>query len=164
MNNITHTHAKKKGFTLVEIMIVVVIIGLLAAMAIPAFQKVRDSSQASRIANDMKKVTEAFDVLLLERPMPDGIYTSTSAPGGFPVADLPEEIQAKPFGSDSQISYDINAGLTGAGNLGVVLNRTTPLDDNVLAAVDRILDNGDISSGQGTKRNANQYVLIVGNH
>lgn len=143
-------------------MIVVVIIGLLAAMAIPAFQKVRASSQASRIANDMNKVSEAFDVLLLERHMPDGIYSSTAAPSPFPVADLPREIQSKPFGSDSQITYDINAGLTGAGNLGVVLSRTTPLDDNVLRELDEIVDDGDIATGNGIKRNANQYVLIVG--
>ena len=36
---------KKTGFTLVEIMIVVVIIGLLIVMAIPAFQKVSESAQ-----------------------------------------------------------------------------------------------------------------------
>lgn len=42
MNNTT----VNKGFTLVEIMIVVVIIGLLAAMAIPAFNKVRGTSQS----------------------------------------------------------------------------------------------------------------------
>ena len=34
---------KRSGFTIVEVMIVVVVIGLLAAMAIPAFQKVKEN-------------------------------------------------------------------------------------------------------------------------
>ena len=38
--------ATRGGYTLVEIMIVVAVIGLLAAMSIPAFQKARQKSQA----------------------------------------------------------------------------------------------------------------------
>ena len=143
-------------------MIVVVIIGLLAAMAIPAFTKNRNKSQATRVANDLNKLEQAFDVLLLERTMPDGIYTSTSAPAGFPVADLPEEIQSKPLGDDSQVTYDISAGLTGAGNRGAVITDSSGLDDAMLVELDKILDDGNISTGDGTKRNDTQYVLIVG--
>jgi type IV pilus assembly protein PilA len=54
------------GFTLVEIMIVVVIIGLLAAMAIPAFQKVRQNSQDKAVLNNARQLAASADQYFLE--------------------------------------------------------------------------------------------------
>src|SRR5215216_4088723 len=58
--------SSRKGFTLVEIMIVVVIIGLLAAMAIPAFQKVRQASQDKTVLNNARQLSAATDQYFLE--------------------------------------------------------------------------------------------------
>jgi type IV pilus assembly protein PilA len=59
-------YRSSKGFTLVEIMIVVVIIGLLAAMAIPAFQKVRSASQDKAVTNNLRQLSAAGQQYFLE--------------------------------------------------------------------------------------------------
>ena len=66
----------QKGFTLVEIMIVVVIIGLLAAMAIPAFQKVRRSSTKSTMANDIKQLAGAANQYFMEFGVSEVAYSN----------------------------------------------------------------------------------------
>ena len=67
------SQSSSKGFTLVEIMIVVVIIGLLAAMAIPAFQKVRTNSQDKAVLNNARQLSAGADQYYLE----NGVSTVT---------------------------------------------------------------------------------------
>lgn len=62
----TFTRSDHDGFTLVEIMVVVVIIGLLASLALPAFQKVRTASQDKAVMNNARQMASAADSYFLE--------------------------------------------------------------------------------------------------
>ena len=59
--------SNKSGFTLVEIMIVVAIIGLLAAIAIPNFVKARTTSQMNACINNLRQIDGAVQQWALEQ-------------------------------------------------------------------------------------------------
>ena len=76
---------RRGGFTLVEIMIVVAIIALLAAIAVPGFLRARKRSQATRVLNDLRMIDAAVDQYAIE--------TNRATGGTVAIADwtsLPE--------------------------------------------------------------------------
>ena len=78
--------ARTKGFTLVEIMVAVVIIGVLAALAIPAFQRTQHASRNARAINDFRVFVQAFEIYNTQH----GGWPDTAAPGVVPT--LPNSI------------------------------------------------------------------------
>lgn len=71
------TKRANRGFTLVEIMIVVAIIALLAAIAVPGFLRARKRAQATRIINDLRLISAAVDQYALENSKEAGAPVAT---------------------------------------------------------------------------------------
>ena len=139
--------ASLDGFTLVEIMIVVVIIGLLAAIAIPAFQRVRERSLASRYVNDFRQFDSAFQRYAMENGQMPAATAAGVIPAGM-TGYLPDSYtQTSPMGGNYQWSGpSSNIVLTG-----------TQATDAIMIRVDTALDDGDLSTGDFTKISANRY-------
>ena len=74
---------RRGGFTLVEIMIVVAIIALLAAIAVPGFLRARKRSQASRILNDLRLIDAAVDQYAIETNKARGAPVGTTDWTGY---------------------------------------------------------------------------------
>lgn len=63
---------KKKGFTLVEIMIVVLIIGILLAIAVPNFVRARETSRARTCVGNLKQIDSGKEQYAMEARLAAG--------------------------------------------------------------------------------------------
>src|ERR1700722_14723386 len=112
---------RKVGFTLVEMMIVVGIIGLLAAIVIPNFLKARSTSQANACIYNLRQIDAAANQFSQDK----------SAPAGTPInypADLTPYIKLNSNGSIPACPIGGTYNIAGVGSLPTcsIGNTVTP--------------------------------------
>ena len=129
-------------------MVVVVIIGLLAAIAIPAFQSVQEKSRASRMANDLHQIESAFQRFAIE----NGTWPPPNAPGLIPTGMAPylPEVYTQTTAAGGNFSW------SGPGARIYVANCPTAAAA-MMQRVDAILDDGDLTTGDFTQTSATFY-------
>ncbi|NPV26188.1 MAG: prepilin-type N-terminal cleavage/methylation domain-containing protein [Firmicutes bacterium] len=101
---------EEKGFTLVELMIVAVIIGILAAIAVPQFVNATDKAKESRVQADLKMIADALE--RYQAAQPNSKYPATgsiwSELNGTYLKGASGTALVDPWGHDYQYVADTN--------------------------------------------------------
>lgn len=130
------------GFSLVEIMVVVVIIGLLSVLALPAVTKSRLASQNNRFISDLRIFAQAFEKYSLQ----NGAWPPNAGSSAIPTGMSGEFKNASWIGSNSvggRWNWDFNNSGVTAGI--ATTNVTAP--DLQMTLIDQRIDDGDLNTG-----------------
>ena len=153
-----------RAFTLVEISVVVTLLGLLIAMALPAYRHVTLRSKAAAVVNDIRVFATAFQTYSTQH----GGWPASAAAGTIP-PEMADSISGaftkpSPIGGHYKWDYDFSgAGFHITAAISVVSTGDTHLTDDVelIETVDQIYDDGNTSTGNVQLSATNDLVFIV---
>lgn len=149
----------RRAFTLVEILIVVVILGILAAIVVPSFANASEDSRRSVFVTTLRQFVEAAMIYEAREgvPLPDLGSGETSDTwseyvdpdvwtGGTPIGGA-WDAELNSFGVRSAIGVHFN----GNGNTR---------DDEYMILIDRLIDDGDLETGGFRKLADDRYYSV----
>lgn len=162
MSTAPHRHGRKSlgGFTLVEIMVVVVIIGLLAALAIPAFQRNQRASLNARTVNDFRVFSQAYEIYNTL----NGAWPDSAAPGVVPTVpvSIADTLRTANWESRTPLGghWQWENSLASAGDVGICLVDFTCTDAQ-LTKLDAKMDDGNLTTGRFRKTSATRAIYVL---
>jgi type IV pilus assembly protein PilA len=146
------------GFTLVEMMIVVAIIALLAALALPGIMRARQQTQNSRFMNALRVASHAVETYSAEHngAYPPDVNRGIVPPGFANYLDATLDWTAQtPIGG--QWDWDFGVFSVRAA-ISVVDPAAT---EERMSEIDAKIDDGDLTTGSFQDKGSGRYSLII---
>jgi general secretion pathway protein G len=149
------------GFTLVEILIVVTLLGVLASIVVPSFRSASDEAQHTTFVTNVKTFAEAA-MLYREKT---GQHLEDSGSGDCPTGWEPY-IDERAWTSDTPIGgvwdFEQNSyGIVSAFGVHFMAGHGAQKDDAFMVEIDKLMDDGDLATGVFRKIDNDRYYYII---
>jgi prepilin-type N-terminal cleavage/methylation domain-containing protein len=158
------TSRRARAFTLVEVMVVIVIIGIFAAAGMPGYRQITMRSKATALENDLRQFAGAIQTYTLQ----NGRWPADGDPQTIPTelaGSLPANFTQKtPIGGVYKWNYDVPAdGVTVKAAIVVQTASGNPVSDDqgLFELIDRKMDDGVLETGNIQVGSTNSLVFII---